>query len=139
MQIEIKKIGWRRIGIAVSIVWLIGFAWVLWPREDDEEFYNEQLRLCKTMWHVDSGQSEDIDKKQEHDKRQAHNWSEYVKCESHAAALARRETASVKREKRFVLGMDYVIVRFGWLVVWIVIGLVWCVTGIGRWIGRRFT
>jgi hypothetical protein len=137
MQIEIKKIGWRRIGIAVSIVWLIGFAWLLWPREDEGEFYNEQLRLCKTMWDVDNGQSEAIDKDQE--KRQAHNWSEYVKCKSRAATLADRETASEKKDKRFLLGMDYLTVVFGWLVVWIFIGLVSCVTGIGGWIRRRFT
>jgi hypothetical protein len=139
MQIEIKNIGWRRIGMSVSIVWFIGFAWFLWPREDEGEFYNEQLRLCRTIWHVDSGQSEAIDKDQERNKRQAHNWSEYLKCESHVATLADRQTASEKREKRFVLGMDYLIVVFGWLVVWGVITLVWSVTGIGRWIRRRFT
>ena len=137
MQIEIKNIAWRRIGIAVSIVWFIGFAWFLWPTEDEGEFYNEQLRLCKTMWHADKGQSGAIDKGQ--DKRQAHDWSEYVKCKSRAATLADRHRAAEKRDKRFLLGVDYLIVVFGWFVVWGVISLVWSVTGINRWIRRRFT
>jgi hypothetical protein len=130
---QTNTIEWRRIGIGVSIVWFIGFAWFLWPTKDEQDY--DFLAICNSRLTSDNKKLPFFEK-EERDKWQARNLAKYEECRSHAKVLFERQLAI---DKKGVLWVCFVTVVFGWLFAWCMIGFVWWWTAVSKWIRRRIS
>ena len=128
---QTNNIGWRWIGIGVSIVWFIGFARFFW---DDRDFERDYLPMCQSRLTSDNERLQFFEKG-ERDKWQARNLSQYEKCRTDAETLYRRQLAIDKKQIPWVLSVDYFTVLMGWWLIWCMIRI----TDIGKWIKRRLS
>jgi hypothetical protein len=113
---RIKLNGWHRIGIVVSVIWFIGFAWSsLYQETRVKEKYGECL-------HISEMAEGRVDEKVE-------------KCLAEWQRLDKSILADLGKigvmDKRILLAIDFGTVILGWLIVW-------CGIVVIRWIRRGF-
>jgi len=138
---QIKNIGWRRMGIAVSIIWFFGWAcFYFWVSRNEGSYSDEYLKYCNSSLDKQTQTLQQIEiTKESRAKIQARILAAREECQRQADALFERQVVIAKKDTRWVLSLDFFSVLFGWLLVWSMIGFVRGVLGIGRWVKQRFT
>ena len=139
MHIALKNIRWRRIGVAVSILWFIGFAWFLWPTREGDSDRDYYMKRCNDTLRKQSEYLQEMDKGEPRNKMQDRYLAEHAKCQASANTTYYRQIAMDKKDARWLLSFDYLSVVFGWLLVWCMIHLVRSMIGLGRWVKRTFS
>jgi hypothetical protein len=119
----------RRIGVAVSVLWFVGFAWFLWPAPDDP-LINDYSRACTGQLNSDRDELQSVQPDLQEAFR-ARSLANYNKCETRAKVLFIRQAARNKRYKGWVVSFDL----FTIIVAW---GTTWSVMVMIKWAKRTF-
>jgi len=72
-----------------------------------------------------------IENQGEREKTESANWAKYENCQKDAREFFHREVEEAKSGMPLVLAFDLGTVLFGWLVVWMFVGIT-------RWVTRGF-
>jgi hypothetical protein len=125
--------GCQRIGIVVSIIWFIGFGAFIWTDtlRQDREFHGNSAEMCRLILNANNESLRYIEKQGARDKTESANWAKYEKCLKDAEAFLDREYEEAKSGIPLLLAVDVGTVLFGWLVVWMFVGVT-------RWVKRGF-
>ncbi len=131
--------GWQRIGVLLSVIWFVGFAWFLWTGSKGHalDFYGGQLRMCGAILDADNSALQYIQDLDKRNARQDENWTNYEKCKENAEQFYHRNAGDYASWNQWGLGLfllftvDLVIVAVAWLFAWLGVGVI-------RWIRRGF-
>jgi hypothetical protein len=138
---QIKTLGWRRLGIVVSIIWFFGWAcFYFWISRNEGSYSDEYSEYCNSSSNEQTQALQQIETtKDNRAKIQAKILAAHEKCQRQADALFWRQRAMAKKDARWVLAVDFFSVLFGWFFVWSMISFVRCMIGISRWLKQRLT
>lgn len=125
--------GWRRIGIALSVIWLLGFGFFLWSNEigNINDNYSWQLKMCYAGENIRIDSMQYAKDEQERQKRWAENETKNKECEAQASAFRKQKIHGLYGVRPILLAVDFGTVLVGWLIVWLTVSVV-------RWINRGF-
>jgi hypothetical protein len=128
-----KLNGWQRIGIVVSIIWFIGFGAFIWTDtlRQYRDFHANSAEMCRLILNANNESLPYIENQGERNKKESANWAEYEMCEKGARAFLAREYEEATSGIPLLLVIDLGTVLFGWLVVWMFVGIT-------RWVTRGF-
>jgi hypothetical protein len=126
-------VGWRRIGIVLSVIWFISFGGFLWVVEGNRigEQYVYALTFCRTLLNMANESLQYIQKPDDRDARQSANLAKYDECRADAQSVHARESDRLVGGIPILLAIDAGTLAFGWLVVWLA-------TLVVRWVRRGF-
>jgi hypothetical protein len=125
--------GWRRIGIALSVIWFVGYGGYMWfwSTGHNADFYGSQLRMCYAILDVDNETLQYTRTDEERGKKAVENQAKFEKCRSDAEKLFLSAAGQMYRGIPILLGIDLMTVGIGWLLAWFAVLLV-------RWVRRGF-
>ncbi len=91
--------GWRRIGIVMSVIWFIAFGGYQWTSsvQHNGDVYRSQLGKCKEILDAD--------------------WTKYEKCR----AAAENESDQLYKGIPILLFLDLLTIAIGWALAWNVV------------------
>jgi len=123
---------WRRLAIALSAIWFVGFAMFVWfdGFQSNTDFLHGQLGACLTVLDRAGQGLQDVAPIDRADRRSA-NWTKFKSCEASAEVLFNQMSEDQGKAVPLVLTVDFVTVLIGWLAVGLVVLIV-------RRIGRGF-
>ena len=131
--------GWQRIGVVLSIIWFVGFAWYVWSsdRQHKTDFYVGRLSVCSDINDMANESLSYIQDQQKRDEREAANGAKYEQCKKDAEEFYEEEVGGNAGWGQWAFGMgiliavDLLIIAIAWLLAWLTIRVV-------RWVGRGF-
>jgi hypothetical protein len=128
-----KRSGWRRIGMVLSVIWFVGFGGFLWIGETSHnaDSYGVKLRNCAAILEFSNEPSQYILKQQDRAMIAIDSLTKYEICRSDAERFFLNEAEQLYRGIPILLGIDFATVIVGWALAWVVILVV-------RWINRGF-
>jgi hypothetical protein len=128
-----KLNGWQRIGIVISIIWFIGFGAFIWTDtlRQDRDYHANDAEVCRLILNANNESLPYIENKGERDKTESENLAKYDMCQKSALAFLDREYEEARSGMPLLLAIDVGTVLFGWLVVWMFVGIT-------RWVKRGF-
>jgi hypothetical protein len=119
--------GWRRLGVVLSVLWLVGFGWWLWTKTvtnsvaSYSDYYKLMLRDCIVLSEI---------KRDDPDYDKTKIDSEQETCSREAAVIHERLIAEAYAEVWVLAAVDAGALALLWLLAWmIVVGGRWTAAG----------
>ncbi len=131
---RIRFNGWQRIGIVLSIMWLVGFTAHMWNVEAKRatNFYGYEWKMCAII--AENELKSLLSGRYEEDwvKQSAQIDAEAKKCRDSAEAYFNKSINDrIYKSIPIWLAESFGIIVLGWLVAWFLVG-------IAKWIRRGF-
>ena len=117
---QIKLNGWQRIGVVLSVIWLVGFYWYLWDREE-KKAHTELQRVEENCLSYLSPEEQ-----KEEIKRLSSN---YLRCFNEGFKVYEEKLQNVSK-------VSLIAIDGGSLVLWWIV--VRLLLSVYRWIERGF-
>ena len=113
-----KLSGWQRIGIVVSVIWFVGFAWYVVAHRQDK-----LLLTCAEGLQRDVALSESAKTAEERERRRQEYGNKYSKCmnDAHVSSFRFGLNNDPLQAIPLILAVDLGMIVIGWLITWYVV------------------
>jgi hypothetical protein len=125
--------GWRRIGVVLSVMWLVGFGAYLWVSSvgQIDDFYAYQFGSCYRIANSDNDRLQYIEDEGERLAQRDANLQKQQRCEADALDVYTQQYADLRQGVPVLIAIDLGTVAFSWFMAWFIVLVV-------RWIRRGF-